>query len=327
MIVAGFDEAGYGPKLGPLTVGYTAFALEGPGDAAPLGPDGDAPCLWTRLGPAVRRERAGDPARVWVADSKEVKPARDGVRQLELGALSFLGSIGAAPRTLGALLAALGQPDFAWGDLPWYAALAGAKVPGLAWPGEVATRGARLAEVGAATGVRFVGAGARVIDEGRFNARVEATSNKAAVLSEAFVDLLRALRASTEGPLDVTVDRHGGRAAYARLLGQAFPNAPIDIDGETAEVSRYRVRTRRGLVRATFRVEAEQASLPTALASMTCKYLRERFMDGLNAWFLARIPGLTATAGYATDANRFLADVDAHLPALGVDRARLVRSR
>ncbi len=123
------------------------------------------------------------------------------------------------------------------------------------------------------------------------------------------------------------VDRQGGRTTYARLLGQAFPNAPIETDLETPEVSRYRVRTRRGVVRATFRVEAEQASLPVALASMTCKYVREVLMDRLNAWFCARVDGLAPTAGYATDANRFLAEVGPQLGRLGVRAGDLVRCR
>jgi len=334
MIVAGFDEAGYGPKLGPLTVGFTAFEVtppHAPGakvKAEPeLSPLGDAPCLWKKLGSSVRRERAGDPNRVWVADSKEIKPQKDGIRQLELGVLAFLASAGLHPRTLGDLVATLGQTDFAWGGLPWYGALQEAGVPGQAWAGEVATRAARLTEAGKTGGVRFVCAGARVVDEERFNARIEATQNKAAVLGELFIDLVKQLRNGTEGPLDVVVDRHGGRATYTRMLGKAFPRTAIEIDLEEAEVSRYRVKHKRGLIRLTFKVEAETTSLPTALASMTCKYLRERFMDGLNAWFQGHMPGLKGTAGYAQDATRFLAEVEPLLPGLGVARDVLVRAR
>jgi hypothetical protein len=60
---------------------------------------------------------------------------------------------------------------------------------------------------------------------------------------------------------------------------------------------------------------------------MLAKYLRELFMDQLNAWFQARLPGLKATAGYATDANRFLLDVEPALPRLGLTREALVRAR
>ena len=46
---------------------------------------------------------------------------------------------------------------------------------------------------------------------------------------------------------------------------------------------------------------------------MLAKLLRERFMADLNAFFLARVPGLKPTAGYAGDAPRFL---EAVRPAL-----------
>ena len=349
MIVAGIDEAGYGPKLGPLVVGLAAFEVDpAPGDD--LDGRADPPCLWTRLAPAVRREAKGDPASVWVADSKQIKPKKDGVRQLELGVLAFLaaaqgqaagrardgapdvGSSGAGPadgpcpRDLAALLARLGEAPEAAAS-PWYGDLAASPVPTRAYTGEVAARAERLRAAGARGGVRPLGARVCVFDAPAFNARVTAADNKAAVLAQAFVALARDLRARTEGPLELVVDRQGGRTTYARLLGQAFPNAPIETDLETPEVSRYRARTRRGLVRATFRVEAEQASLPVALASMTCKYVREVLMDRLNAWFCARVDGLAPTAGYATDANRFLAEVGPQLGRLGVRAGDLVRCR
>jgi hypothetical protein len=319
VIVAGFDEAGYGPKLGPLVVGYSALVVEGH--------TGPAPDLWDLLPGAVRREGRGDAAKVWVADSKQIKPRKNGVKQLELGVLSFLASAGELPTTLPELLERVGQASGGYGAIDWYQELAGQTVPAYAWPGEVSARAARIRADGERSGVRFLGAGARALPASHLNERFAVTQNKAAVLSETFVELLRELRGLADGPLHVTCDKHGGRSNYARLLGAAFPMCPIDIDRESGKLSVYRVRTPQGPMVIGFAQEAEQASLPTALASMLCKYLREVFMDHFNAWFQGHLPGLKKTAGYALDAKRFLHEVEDSLPQLGVSLDTLVRAR
>jgi hypothetical protein len=61
---------------------------------------------------------------------------------------------------------------------------------------------------------------------------------------------------------------------------------------------------------------------------MLCKYLRELFMERLNAWFLERVDReLKPTAGYPGDAERFLAAIEPSLPRLGIAREHLVRLR
>lgn len=324
LIFAGLDEAGYGPRLGPLVVSCTAFAVDERRWGA-------SPDLWQALAGAVKHEAGGDPAQVWVADSKQIKPRKDGVRLLELGVLSFLSSVenGAVPTALPQLLAQVGiDPARIGASRPWYGGLAGQRLPSMAWPGEVVTRAARLREAGALAGASFLGAAARVLSEDQFNARVRETENKAAVLGEATVELLRALRSGWPGPpLSIVVDKHGGRDRYARLLGRAFPLCPIDPEAEGAELSAYRVGTPLGPVRVVFRPEAELHALPVALSSMLAKYLRELFMAQLNGWFQARVPKLKPTAGYAEDADRFLTDLEPELPRLGLTREALVRAR
>ena len=313
-IVAGFDEAGYGPKLGPLPVGYSAFRVQGG--------EGD---LYTRLFPAARREQKGDPHGVWVADSKKIKPRKDGVKLLELGVLGFWASAGQLPATLGELLRVIGQ-DPAY-PTPWLQALEGATLPGLAWGGEVESRAAKIREVGQVNGVEFLGFGARMLSAAQLNQIYQRVPNKGAVLSELFAGLLRQLRERYPGRLVVVADKHGGRSAYARLLGAAFPNCPIEIDAESQARSAYRVGTKHGPLWVSFRQEAEDFSLATALASMLCKYLRERGMLAFNAWFAERVEGLKPTAGYGADANRFLGDVREKLDAFGVRWDILVRAR
>lgn len=334
VIVAGVDEAGYGPKLGPLTVGWAAFEVATP-QRQTIGPRAEPPCLWERLAAVVRREGGGDAARLWIADSKEIRPRKDGLKQLELALLAFVATHPAhrlpggagPPATLARLLEALGQPAARYAAIRWYGDLTGVRVPAYSWSGEVAARALRLQECFGRARVSFAGAGVRVLDEVAFNEQVTARQNKAAVLGDTFVDLARRLRASFTGPIDLTCDKQGGRSMYVDMLSRAFPGAPIAVDHEEPELSRYRLQTARGPLRVTFRPEAERTSLSVALASMMCKYLREVFMERLNAWFTERVPGVLPTAGYGSDASRWLEDVHDALPRLGVPREALVRCR
>ena len=74
-----------------------------------------------------------------------------------------------------------------------------------------------------------------------------------------------------------------------------------------------------------FKERADSLALPTALASMLAKYVRELYMRAFNQYWQARKPGLRPTAGYARDAGRFIADIKPLLDGEGVELRRLVR--
>jgi hypothetical protein len=67
--------------------------------------------------------------------------------------------------------------------------------------------------------------------------------------------------------------------------------------------------------------------LPAALASMVSKYLRELAMLALNRYWCGVVSGLKPTAGYPTDARRWLADVDTAKKKLQIDDHLLWRCR
>jgi ribonuclease HII len=94
---------------------------------------------------------------------------------------------------------------------------------------------------------------------------------------------------------------------------------------EKAEESRYRVELlpRRVVIR--FQPRADAGSVAVALASMTCKYLREVCMIQFNAFWAARVRGLKETAGYPVDAGRFLADIRPAMVAEGIAEAAVWR--
>jgi hypothetical protein len=70
-------------------------------------------------------------------------------------------------------------------------------------------------------------------------------------------------------------------------------------DGEGRALRRMRV---------IFEVEAEMRHFPVALSSMTAKLVRELSMMRLNRYWGDRIGEIKPTAGYRTDARRWLED-------------------
>ena len=76
-----------------------------------------------------------------------------------------------------------------------------------------------------------------------------------------------------------------------------------------------------------FEVEADGNHMPAALASMVSKYTRELYMHVFNEYWTHQVSGVRPTAGYYTDAKRWLGEMSEELDRRRVDRRLLVRSR
>ncbi len=146
MILAGIDEAGYGPLLGPLVVSATAFELSG----VPFEPEAEAPCLWSLLKGAVAKKAPAKKGRLLIADSKIVRALTDGNKLLERGVIAFLRCTAqapaneSAPSTVLELLNFLGCTNHELTSHPWYAPESVA-IPMLADAGDLAIAGNMLA--------------------------------------------------------------------------------------------------------------------------------------------------------------------------------------
>jgi ribonuclease HII len=325
---AGIDEAGYGPRLGPLVVAGAAFLMPGtPSEGI----------LWELLRDAVTREARGSDGRLVVNDSKQVYSPAQGLRRLEEAVLAFAALCAGRPmRTVGELLALLqgGRPPQQETAEPWFE-----QAPALALPLEsnasaVASKAQSLAQACRAAGVRVLAARAAVVFTPEYNRIVAATRNKSLLLFQKCGLLLQELwRHAGSAESHMLVDKHGGRMRYRDLLRDAFPDCSCDIVAEGDACSSYRIAEPAGqaagraarALHLSFREGGDCVALPTALGSMIAKYVREVHMHAFNAYWCARVEGLKPTAGYAADARRFLRDIRGVVAAERVDVGTLVR--
>jgi ribonuclease HII len=295
VILAGIDEAGYGPRLGPLVVTANAFRSQ----------SAEPPRLWPQC-----LFLDGEGA-VKVGDSKALYAGGRGFVVLERAVLSFAALAGGPPATVGEFLrrwSAEGAEETL--SRPWYDT-ARMPLPAECAAGEIAAGAAFVTDCLAREGLEYAGTWQAVVDEVRYNEICERVCNKAVLLFGRNSILMRILweRFGLEG-VYLTVDRHGGRKFYAGLLDVAFPEVEINVLGEAEDLSVYRLSGRDGRrLDVRFMVRAEAADSAAALSSMWAKYTREILMRAFNAYWLARADGLARTAGYWVDAERFLADL------------------
>lgn len=345
MVLAGIDEAGYGPLFGPLVVSRTVFAVprpEVPQSAEHVPDPLPLPDLWQLLDQAVCRTLAEQrkTGRLAINDSKKLTTAAAGIRHLEQGVLSFAPLRQAAgdhhkPMMLDNWLDDLGETTHhQLAHLPWYAP--GPEHPWQALPAtltrdELTIAAGMLRRAASKAGVRLLDKGAAVVLEDRFNQMVAVTRSKASV-SFTFVagHLQHIWQQYGEHHPHVAVDRQSGRQHYRELLAMNFPQAQLQVIEQTPACSTYRLTqaashspSRSMVVR--FMVDAEQHHLPVALASMICKYTRELLMARFNAWFTQRLPNIAPTAGYGSDGKRFWQQVQPHLKQLNISGEQLKR--
>jgi hypothetical protein len=326
MILAGIDEAGYGPLLGPLVVGCCAFQVEGDG----CDPLADSfPCVWKRLGRYVSRNRSKTGRKLHVNDSKLVYSAAGGLKELERSVLAILCAGGAWCDDLASVLQRVcpdAVPHLA--EYTWYR-----PPPDETFPLEQEAVGVQLfakalREHMDVTATRCVRVAARVIPERHLNRMLDATRNKGSTLfSVSAIHLNDLLRDYGHQGLLIVCDRQGGREHYGQLLRLMFEEWALEVNREHDGYADYTLRRGAHAVRLIFREKAEAQCLPVAVASMLSKYLREALMRRFNAFWQQHLPEIQPTAGYYGDGMRFLNDISAKRRELGIGDELLIRSR
>jgi hypothetical protein len=340
--LAGVDEAGLGPMLGPLCIGYAAVGETGAGAAA--GSDtADAAHglalldtdLWKALAPLVTPDpSAGSRSRaspLVVCDSKKLHSASRGIAPLERNVLPFIGAVrGGIPATLAKYIGVGSAiPAAAWNKHPWYAS-GDVELPMAALADKVRIQSSQVAHGFAAAGLHLHDAGCLPVLESEFNRLVEAHGNKSDVDASAAASVM--LKLWRKHPrLALVCDALGARQFYAETLRVLLAAPDVQVVSESPERSDYICRREFSGVQHTlcisFRTGGDASSMLVSLASMCAKYARELCMELFNRHWCALQPGLKPTKGYVQDARRWLADTAPLRKKLQTPDALLIRSR
>lgn len=325
--LVGTDEAGYGPNLGPLTITGTLWKNLS-----------NQTCLYDALDAVIKTapDRISD-NRMVVADSKVVYKSSGSIKNLETTVLSFLaadafGSRGSnskrgvdssiesdcIPQTIEDLVGAV-CPNRDWqhlSSLPAYD-FSSIELPLKADLSEVCDNANRLLAAMSAANAELLAIACQPIFPTEFNAGLASYGNKATLLSNRTLEIVARLKSMTDDDLEIVCDKHGGRSKYAGLLQAHLTDQPICTGLETKQCSDYTFSEDQRDVVVRFQAGGE-SFMPTALASMVSKYVREVFMKAWNQFWIERIPDLKPTKGYPVDAKRFKAQIAALQSRLGI---------
>lgn len=317
-VLAGIDEAGFGPVLGPLVVSGVAFRV----------PESQLEaCLWDMLRSTCARNTKRGRRRLVIADSKEVYRS-GGLPALERAVLVMLAARGSRPASCHALL-----DEIAPGarqqlrQYPWYADTDVA-LPLSDGLGDIGTRANAIRLNCREQGVEPLGVFSEPLPEGHYNRLVGHTRNKAVLLLGQVLRVVdRIMRTAPAERIRLCVDRLGGRVHYRDALLTALPGYDLRILEESGVRSAYHLARPARVCEIEFVTRGDSGCFPIAFASLCSKYVRELYMHLFNQYWSAQPGGPRPTAGYYADAQRWLAEAAPVIDRLSIDRDILVRRR
>ncbi|MBT3339532.1 MAG: hypothetical protein HN405_01200 [Planctomycetes bacterium] len=318
VFLAGIDEAGYGPFVGPLTLGYSLFRVR----------DAEQD-LWTVLEPvAVKKPLRTDKQRLWLNDSKLVHSGPHGRARLERTVAAFrqLTSPQAVLLDDWVTESPAGPPRWLHAA-PWFRRLPD-RLAASVNPERTQLDATLLHRTLENAGCQCVAFGARAVPACELNELIRTTGSKGNTnFFIAMQAVQHLLDLTGDSPLRIELDRHGARTRYMALLREALTPERITTHGEGPGGSAYTLHFATREVQLRFSMGADSEHLPVALASMAAKQTREQLMDLWNAWFQKRLPNIKPTKGYGVDGKRWCGEAIPMLDELGLATDLVRRKR
>jgi ribonuclease HII len=317
-IAVGIDEAGLGPILGPLVVSAAAFSMP----AEKMGAD-----MWQSLADSVASNKKHLAGRLLICDSKKAYNPSIGISHLEKTVLSCLKCLSKTPHTAAELVDTLGcdsMPRLL--ECPWYKNIDRQKISFNA--DEISISAGALEKNLDKNGMALIAMKSHCLEAAHYNELIEKIRNKSKVVFQIVCKLIDHVIHSTQHRnYYFKIDRQGGRMRYGESIRTMFPDMALKILDENDSFSSYEMSTSYKTVKLDFTVGADDIYLPTSLASMASKYLREQLMVSFNSYFVEKCSQLKPTAGYWTDGKRFLNDLKVIAPHIQFNPAQLIRCR
>jgi hypothetical protein len=285
---------------------------------------------WDLWNSAVSQKHPRKSELLFVADSKRVFDGSPSSRvRLAATALSFLRAAG-NPAVCGRDLLHSPVPPLRpqeEASAPWFGSWL-QTLPSEVPEQQLKRQAAALEAAMESSACRVLEAAVRIAPAGELNASFKRTQNKAVSTWALVAPILTHLwQIYGQRQVAVVLDRQGGRRHYGGLLAQEFPFCEIQTLRESSDLAQYRICGAERRMLLTVRPKAEDSSLPVAVGSCLAKYARESVMGAFNRWFTDFQEELKPTAGYVTDARRWLLDARPALAKAKVPTELLIRTR
>ena len=317
-IIAGIDEAGYGPRIGPLVL--TTVVMELP---AGCGHETD---IWHLLKEAISDTIRKRGNRIVVNDSKKTFSQKSGLRILEETVLSFIWSKRGRVTRFSDLLRLLSNhDDDVFDKYPWYKGKditlpVASNVPSILQFADLITKSIRLQNINLHAFKSIF------LCVHEINREIRCDRNKALLLfNNSLQHLKEIFHCFGEQEPQVLIDKHGGRNYYHQLLTKGFTGYTVNTISEGRCLSAYTILGEQKKMNVSFIEGADTKYFPTALASMFSKYIRELFIKLFNTFWQEKVKDIRPTAGYPEDAKRFLSEIYETRIKLGITDDILMR--